>query len=150
MAGFISVRESATLKATVLAMQVVPREVQSGIRKETRTVAASAWRQELEQRPAIEQQTRMLVATARVSATNNGVTLTAATQKRPVLSGGGSPIRLGKAYEFGSKKGRGIPPSRRGGYVVYPALAEVAPRLISLWTQTVMRHAHDALEGRRR
>jgi hypothetical protein len=148
VAGFISVRESATLKATVLAMQVVDKQIQSSIRKETRSVGASAWREELERRPAIEQQSRMLVRTARVSATNNGLTLTAATQKRAVLSGGGSPIRLGKAYEFGSRKGRGIPPTRRGGYIVYPALAEVAPRLISLWTQTVMRHAHDALEGK--
>ncbi len=141
-------RESAHLKATVLAMQVAPREIQSSIRKQTRTVGASVWRQELERRPAIEQQTRMLVNTARVTASNNGITLTAATQKRPVLSGGGSPIRLGKAYEFGSKKGRGIPTTRRGGYVVYPALAEVAPRLISLWVQTVIKLTHDALEGK--
>jgi hypothetical protein len=146
--GFISVRESAHLKATVIAMQSADREIQSAIRTETRTVGASVWRDELAQRPAIEQQTRMLVNTARVSSSNNGITLTAATQKRPVLSGGGSPIRLGKAYEFGSRKGRGIPPTRRGGYVIYPALADVAPRLISLWAQTVMRIAHDALEGK--
>jgi hypothetical protein len=130
-------------------MQSADREIQSSIRKETRTLAAPIWRQELAARPASEQQSRMLVNTARVAASNNGVTLTAATQKRPVLSGGGSPIRLGKAYEFGSKKGRGMPTTRRGGYVVYPALAKVAPRLISLWVQTVMRHAHDALEGKR-
>jgi len=147
--GFISVRESAHLKATVIAMQSADREIQSRIRKVTREAAVPIWREELKARPASEQQSRMLVATARVAVSSNTVTLTSAGSKRKALSGGATPIRLGKAYEFGSKKGRGMPAPRRGGYVVYPALADVAPRIISLWTQTVMKIAHDALEGKR-
>lgn len=153
MAGFISVRESATLKVTLLAMQAVDKSVQSTIRKETRAVGASAWREELQRRPASEQQSRLLVKTSVVKASNNGLTLTSATQKRKALSGGGTPIGLGKTFEFGDNKGyskvHGAPPRRKSGYVVYPALAEVAPRLISLWVQITMKHVHDALEGKR-
>lgn len=155
MAGFISIKESATLKVTILAMQAVDKSVQSSVRRETRTVAAPIWRQELGHQSVWGSvgQTRVLVNTARVAVSNNGVTLTAATQKRKVLSGGGTPLGLGKAMEFGSRSPHGqrgqLPRYKRGGHIVYPALADVAPRLISLWTQIVMKHAHDALEGKR-
>jgi hypothetical protein len=153
--GFISVRESAHLKATVIAMQSADREIQSAILKETRTTAPPIWTQELAHHSvsASVAQGRMLVDTARVRASANGVTLTAATQKRPVLSGGATPIKHGRAFEFGAKSAharRGqLPRFRKRGYVVYPSLGDAAPRIISLWVQTVMRHAHDALEGKR-
>jgi hypothetical protein len=149
--GFISVRESAHLKAVVIAMTVAERDIAASIRKETRAIAAPVWRDELNARPATVQQTRMLVDTARVKASSNTITLTAATQKRRVLSGGASPAGQGKAYEFGSTRGHGrqLPAPRRGGYVVYPALAHVAPRIISMWAQTVMRGVGDSLDGKR-
>jgi hypothetical protein len=129
-------------------MQSADREIQSAIRQSTRAIAAPVWREELNARPASEQQSRMLVQTARVQASSNTITLTSAGSKRKALSGGATPFRLGKAYEFGSKRGRGMPGTKRGGYVVYPALADVAPRVISMWAQTVMRTVHDALEGK--
>lgn len=151
--GFISVRESAHLKAVVIAMQVADRDIAANVRKETRTVAAPAWREELRARPASEAQSRMLVDTARVAVSSNTVTLTSATSKRKALSGGATPAGQGKAFEFGSSgphAARGqLPHNRRGGYVVYPSLAKVAPRIISLWAQTVMRTVGDSLEGKK-
>jgi len=147
--GLISVRESAHLKATIIALQAVPKDVNLAIRTETRTVGRAAWRDELLKQSATVQQSRMLVETARVAVSGQSVTLTSASSRRKVLSGGATPAGAGKAFEFGSKYGHGIPPVRRGGYVVYPALADVAPRIISSWVQTTMRLAYDAMEGKR-
>lgn len=151
MAAFVSVRQSAHLRATVLALRAAPREIRADVRKQTRLVAVPAWRAALEQQATTVQQSRMLVNTARITVSDQSVRVRSASSKRRVLSGGATPYQHGKAFEFGSNRGHGrqLPAARRGGYVFYPALAEMAPRIISLWVQTAVRVVYEALEGRR-
>lgn len=149
--AIVSVRQSAHLKATVLALKAAPKSIRADVRKQTRAVAGPEWMRALEAEATTVQESRMLVATARITVSDQSVKVTSAGSKRKALSGGATPIGQGKAFEFGSNKGHGrqLPPVRRGGYVFYPALAEMAPRIISLWVQTAVRVVHNALEGRR-
>ncbi len=147
--AIVSVRQSAHLKATVLALKAAPASIRRDVRKQTRTVAGPEWMRALEAEATTVQESRMLVATARVQVSDQSVKVTSAGSKRKALSGGATPIGQGKAFEFGSRYGHGIKPVRRGGYVFYPALAEMAPRIIALWVQTSVRVVHNALEGRR-
>lgn len=91
----------------------------------------------------------MLVATARVKVSDQNVTVTSASSKRKALSGGATPYRMGKAYEFGSRRVPGAKGTNRSGYVFYPAAAKMIPRLLALWSQTTFRVIAEALEGKR-
>jgi hypothetical protein len=147
----MSVKDSAHLRATVLAVKAAPREVRQQVRAQTRAVAAPQWKQALASKARTEQHTRMLVNTARITVSDQSVRVRSAGAKRKVLSGGATPYRLGKAYEFGrrSRNATQLPRPNRRGYVFYPALADMAPRIISLWVQTAIRTVYDALEGKR-
>jgi hypothetical protein len=147
----MSVKDSAHLRATVLAVKAAPREVRKQVRSQTRAVAAPQWKAALASHARTEAQSRMLVATARITVSDQSVRVRAAGSKRKVLSGGAIPYRLGKAYEFGrkSRKATQLPPKNRRGYVFYPALAEMSPRIIALWVQTAIRTVYDAIEGKR-
>lgn len=147
----MSVRQSAHLRATVLALKSAPREIRADVRAQTRAVAAPEWRKALEQQAHTVQHTRMLVNTARIAVSDQSVRVRSAASKRKVLSGGAVPFLHARAFEFGSGKGHGrqLPRPNRRGYVFYPALAEMAPRIISLWVQTSVRVVHNALEGKR-
>jgi hypothetical protein len=93
----------------------------------------------------------MLAQTARITVSDQSVRVRSASSKRKALSGGATPFEQGKGFEFGSNKthGRQMPRPRRRGYVFYPALAEMAPRIIALWVQTSVRVVYNALEGKR-
>lgn len=151
MAGRVSALGNAELRATILALKSVDRTIQADIRAQTRQIAGREWEQALARRARTEQQTRMLVTTARVKPSNQNVLVTSASSKRKVLSGGATPYRMGKAFEFGPKKyGKktpGAPARNRRGYVFMPAAAEMIPRLLSLWSQTTFRVIARSLEG---
>jgi hypothetical protein len=149
--AFLSVRQSAHLKATVLAVKSAPTDIRRDVRQQTRKVAAPAWKDALQKRATTVQQTRMLANTARITVSDQSVRVRAASSKRKVLSGGATPFEHGRAFEFGSSRTRGrqLPRPKRSGYVFYPALAEMAPRIISLWVQTAVRVIHNSLEGKR-
>lgn len=147
--AFISVRQSAHLRATVLAIQSAGKDIRRDIRTQTRAVAGPEWKAAIEKRAGSVQQARMIAKTARVAVGDQSVRVRAAGSRRKALSGGATPVEHGKAWEFGSRtRSRGIPGPRRSGYVFYPALAEMAPRIIALWVQTAIRRVHEALEGR--
>lgn len=42
----------------------------------------------------------------------------------------------------------GHPRREPKGRVVYPAFADIAPRMVSLWVQIVVKSYHDAAEGK--
>ena len=89
----------------------------------------------------------------------------AGSSRRP-LSGGLIPDQGGRAFEFGStnretKKAyhvtrggktftvkrrtrRQLPPFRQTGYVVFPAWRGTAPRMVSLYTQLIMKKVYEA------
>jgi hypothetical protein len=149
--GLVSVRQSAHLRATVLALKAAPKDIRGDVRRETRAVAAPQWTAELHRLSRSPQQTRMLANTARITVSDQSVRVRAAGSKRKALSGGATPYDEGKAFEFGSSKTRGrqAPRPRRRGYVFYPALATMGPRIIALWVQTAVRVIHNSLEGKR-
>ena len=134
MAGFVSVLNSRELLATLYAVKAAPADIRKQLRAQTRRILGPEWTQELHKQPATVAQSRMLVDTARVRVSDQSVQMRSASSNRKALSGGAIPSRLGKAFEFGSSRGHGrqLPPARRGGYVVYPAFANIGARALAL------------------
>jgi hypothetical protein len=147
--GRISTKESRELQAVVVAIKALDADTRKEIRTRTRAMARQEWTEALARRATSEQQRRLIVKTARVNVTDQGVQVTAATQKRGGLSGGATPYDEGKSFEFGNSKKKYLPPSRRQGYVFWPAAADMVPRLLALWAQTAVRTAMEALEGKK-
>lgn len=148
MVGRVSVQNNSALLAVVFAMKAAPRTIAADVRKQTRAVIGPQWTKAVTARAKTEQQTRVIVNTSKVRVSDQNVTLTSLSSRRPVLSGGLRPVEDGKAFEFGSTK-KNLPPPRRSGYVIYPAFANIVPRALSLWVQTTFRVLHEALEGKR-
>lgn len=165
----ISVYSSKELQAIIVAMKALDRDTAKQIRAQTKKVVAPAWQKAVAENAASRLESRVLVNTARVRVTDQNVTLTSATIGRK-LSGGLLPSRDYFAAEFGadqskkttyqatSKKGKRysvtrrttqqLRPRKQSGYVVYPAIAEIIPRIAALWTQTTVRGLHEAFEKR--
>ncbi|RPE75198.1 MULTISPECIES: hypothetical protein [unclassified Frondihabitans] len=162
MAGLrISLHGSKELQAVVLRLKTVDREIATQINKATRAMAEPVWKEAVRASVTNRMETRVLSDTARVSVSRGNVTLKSATIGKS-LAGGTKPYEIAHAVEFGadressrqtltSKKRhtkRQFRPRNRKGYVVYPAAAEVIPRIASLWAQTVVRTLHEVIEGK--
>lgn len=161
----------AELQAVVLAFKVMDRELRSDVNKATRETLNPMWRGLLAANAATPMQQQLLAKGARVAA-GNPPRLLAATSKRPIKRGSTlTADRYGRAWEFGSKSqgdystytrrsrnGRSHQVRRRtraqlpsyvaSGRVVFPAVAEAMPRMVSLWTQIAMRKSYEAFESR--
>lgn len=163
MTGRISLLVSKDLQTLVHAANSLEPEVAAQLRAHTRANVEPIWKSELAQRTGSRFQNRVLVDTARVSVTNTQVTVKAAAVgkvgrgKTPAdrLKGmaefGVSPnkkirqrSRKGKVYE--RRIGNGFPLPRRKGHVFFPAVADSAPRLASLWMQTAVRTVAETFE----
>lgn len=164
----ISANTSKEVRATVQAMKLFPRELQSAIRKYTQSELAPAWQEELNASGGSAIQQQLLVRTGRVSVSNQNVMLKSATVGKSLGSKGSKPKDLAQAYEFGgdrgatttyrsrSKKGktynvtrhtqRQLPANRRKGYVVFPAATRFIPRAASLWVQTTVKTFYEVME----
>lgn len=169
MALRISVWNSKELQAALSALNVLDRDTLGHIRRETKAMAQSEWKEAVAATADTRLEQRVLASTARATASNQNVTLKSAHIGRS-LSGGAKPSEIYHAVEFGasqskvetyqrrSKNGgthqvkrhttRQLRPRNRKGYAVYPAAAQIIPRLASLWVQTITRGIHEAFEGR--
>jgi hypothetical protein len=155
------------LRGVVLALKVVEKPIRAEISKETRGTMNPVWRDAVARRAGTRMDAAVFGKGARIAAGNPARAM-AATSRR-ALTGGFNPDRDGRALEFGadrnavttytrkSKTGthqvtrhtrRGLPARNRKGRVVYPAFSEVAPRMVSMWVQIVVRNIHEALEER--
>lgn len=164
----ITVFGSKELQAVILALKTLDRDTRKEIRTHTKGMAESAWKQALAENAQTRLEHRVLVATGRVRVSDQNVTLTSATVGR-ALPGGLQPKRDAAAVEFGadpavvpyqavSSRGKRytvrrntraqLRPRNRTGYVVYPAAADIIPRIASLWIQTAARTIYDKLEGK--
>jgi hypothetical protein len=164
----LSVKDSPELRAAVLAMKAANRSLRSDINKATRRVLSPIWKQAVESRATYARDARVIAKGAKVKAGNPAVAQAATSTK--ALSGGLVPSRNWAWVEFGSERTkvseytrknrrnggthtvrrhtqRGLPPRYRTGRIAYPAFAEVAPRIISLWVQLIIRKYKDAAEG---
>jgi hypothetical protein len=154
-------------QAVVLALRLMGKELRKDINTATRTTLNPTWKALVEMHAQRHQDTKILVPGARIAAGNPPAAIGASGNKS--LKGGGTPNMLGHAFEFGSvnrnvvrtydrksKNGgthtvtrhtqRQLPAATRHGRVIYPAFADFAPRMVSLWVQIVVRKTHEAFE----
>jgi hypothetical protein len=165
----LRVGDHRELQAVALAMKAMNRDLAKDIRRSTVQVMNPVWRSVVEQRARTAQDQRVLGKGARIASGNPPVAV-AASSKR-ALSGGLVPVESWPAFEFGSNRSRKTSYTRKNrrrggthrvtrnttaqlpartprGRVIFPAFAEIGPRLASLWVQTVVRRVHEAAEGR--
>lgn len=159
-------RAPEALRAAVLALKAASRDLRTDINRATRETMNPVWKSLVEQRATSARDRAILGKGARIKA-GNPPAGQAATSRR-ALRGGLSPVDNWQAIEFGadrervttydrrSKNGgshtvtrhtaRQLPPRIRSGRVVYPAVADIGPRLASLWVSIIVRKYHDAAE----
>lgn len=167
----LSVHDDRALKAAVLAMKAADRDLRSAINKATRETMNPVWRSLVQENAtrAGGLAARMLGPGARIAAGNPPVAKAAQSSRKVGRAGSLTPADDYGPWEFGvqrrerfvtydrtSPKGgrhkvrrrvlRGLPPAVRGGRVIYPAWSELAPRLVSLWVQLIVRKYHEAAE----
>lgn len=155
--------------AASYALRRVDTELRREMTRNIRTVVNPIWRGAVRARGRRPVDDAVLVKGTRVNAGARPA-LVAASSRRP-LRGGLIPRDDWHGFEFGrtsdrvetytrpSPNGgrhtvtrhtmRQLPPRYANGRVLYKAVAEVGPRIFSLWAQTAIRTVFDALEGRR-
>ena len=143
----ISVLNDKKLAATVLALRSFDRTLQGTVRKVTRIIGQPEWQKAVGANVSTKFEARVLGSTARMAVSNQNVTLKAGHSQRR-MRGGGRPVELAKAAEFGGRAPQFKRPNRKG-YVVYPAAARMIPRFAALWVQTTVRTFHEAMEAKR-
>lgn len=159
----IDARSSRELQALILSIRQANKAVQAEIRKHTKPVVQTGWRQALAQEAMTRFEHRVLVDTARVAVSNQNVRLKAGGLAKK-LAGGGRARDLAGPAEFGAGRNKRseytnahrtrvtrrttnqFRPWKKSGYVVYPAAARIIPRLAALWTQTAVRTLYEAFE----
>lgn len=157
----VDVRDSRELKAALLAIASVPREIRAQIRKHTKAIGQPEWQKGLARRAQSKLDTKVLVKTARVQVRDTNVVLrSGATGKLKDLT---KPVEFGsdrnqwQEYEGrrGSKRfkvrrhtARQLGWRRPEGRVVYPTASEMIPRFAALWVQTVIRTFYETWEKR--
>jgi hypothetical protein len=162
----IDVRDSRELQAAVLGLKVIDRDLAKDIRRATVDTMSPVWRSRVDVLARTHQDRKVLLAGARIAGGNPPAALAGTSARR--LKGGGRPQDLAARLEFGSnsrnayraytgKSPRGkaypvrrrtqrqLPPRFPRGRVAYPALAEMAPRMVSLWVQLVVRRVYQGL-----
>lgn len=167
----LSVQDHRELQAVTLAMKAADRTLRLDINRATVLQGNAIWRPLVAAHATTHMDTRMLAVGARIKAGNPPVAM-AANSSRPI----GRTRRLvpGRDYagwEFGAVGGlystyerrnrtsggthkvtrrtkAGMPRRTPKGRVIYPAFAQTAPRMVSLWVQLVVRKYAEAAEGR--
>ncbi|EQM75921.1 MULTISPECIES: hypothetical protein [Microbacterium] len=154
----LDVRRSPELQATILSLRRAQRDVRLDINKAARGRLTPLWRQELNARARSNLEREVITSGARVAATDRGVTLHAATRRRP-LSGGLVPSLEWAGAEFGANTRR-IQVSQRSrggtrytrpltinrqfdsrsseGQVAFAAASDTGTQLVALWVDTVI------------
>lgn len=156
----------AEIQAAILAMKRVTRELKRDINRSTREVMNPVWKGLVSVNATTHMDTVVLAKGARIKAGNPPVAMAATSKRR--LSGGLVPANQWQPFEFGAIRGstttydrtspkgtrhevtrhtaRQLPRRVPGGRVVYPALAEIGPRLASLWVQIIVKKVAEAAE----
>ena len=146
MATRISVFNSKELQGTILLMKGAPREVAKEIRQRTKAMIDPVFREAI-QKNASTKLEKELAVSARVAVSDQNVTLSVGSVGKK-LSGGGTVKQLAPMIEFGATKRRQFGPRNRRGNVFFPTVAQVIPRVASLWVQTTIKTFYEILERR--
>lgn len=160
-----SVRSLKEFQAVTLALKAASKELRTDINKATRDTVGPIWKEEVNARAGAHVMAqKVLTKGARVAAGNPARAIAGSSRK--ALSGGLVPEQAGRAFEFGTvgrekkttyrtsrggksfnvtrRTRRQLPPFRKGGYVVFPAWRDTAPRMVSLYTQLIMKKVYEA------
>lgn len=154
----------ASLRASVLAVKAATRDIRSDISRRMRGTMNPVWRDRVTAGAHGGMEARMLTVGTRIAA-GNPPALVAASGNRKIGRGDLTANANAAGWEFGAndttrrqRSGRGpnktytrhvmrhLPARNPKGRVVYPAAAEVLPRIASFWTQSVIRAFLDAVE----
>ena len=166
----LDVNSSRGLQAVVLSLSQANREVRKLVRQQSQRVIQPEFQKAMNEQASTLAESKGLALTSRTQLSDRNVTLGTGTKKGPGFSGGLDPRTSARALEFGAKRDkvttykskrkagktfsvtrhtqRQFKPNKRAGYVFYPVIAEMAPRILSLWTKTVVKTFHDAMEGK--
>ena len=159
-----SVHSLAEFKGAALALKATSREIRNDINRTTRAEGAGWWKDAITAQ-ATSKMDRLVLAKGARMQPGNPARAIAASSKRP-LADGLVPDTDARAWEFGTtepqkratydRKGarvtrhvkRQLPAATNRGRVVYPAWAKTGPRLVAMWTQTIVRKIYESLEGK--
>jgi len=166
----LRVGDHRELQAAVLALKQLPRDLRLDINKATRDVMNGPWKQAVEAHATSPMASRVLATGARIKAGNPPVAQAATSSRAIGRDRRIRPVDVWPGYEFGANRNvysrykrtspngkvhtverrtqRHLPNRNRKGYAVYPAFAEMAPRVTSLWVQIIVRKTYDAFEGK--
>lgn len=161
--GAISLLIDSPLRTVNLAFRGFDSAVRRQISRFIKQDGGPIWTEEIRERGQTRLEQRALVGTARVGISGLSVTLIAGG--RGTLSTGTPISAITDAAEYGALPGKTWPvksrsgktyqrrmgskfrPPRRGGYVAHRAAGDAIPRVASLVVQTVIRTAHELIEG---
>lgn len=163
-----SVAALAEFRAVTLALKAAGKDLRKDINKATRDTINPVWRDAVSRHASTTLDRLVLVKGARIAAGNPSQAVAGSSTK--ALPGGLVPAKHAAAFEFGvpnphvytdysrrhPRSGKvhdvrrrtmtGLPIRKNNGRVIYPAFAETAPRMVSLWTQLIMRKVYDAFK----
>lgn len=160
--------DTKRVKAVAGKFRQFPSELKNNFRKAQRAAINPIWREEMASSAQGASRTQQAVFKSGNRTKAGLPAQVVAGSGRRAMRGGGTPVELNRAYEFGtndpnatstysrrSKNGgrhkvtrrtrRQLPTFRRAGYVVYPAFAKAMPRLAKLHVQTLARQVYDAI-----
>lgn len=154
----LDVRKSRELQATILALRQAERGIRLSINKTARSRITPLWKAELNARARTSLQREIIASGARATASDRGVTMHAATSRRP-LSGGLVPSYEWAGAEFGarnrvvevtqrSRSGRSyrrpltinrqFTGRQQHGMVAFDAASDSGTQLVALWVHDVV------------
>lgn len=170
-----SAATDSLLRGAVLALKAIDKPIRSQIAKDTRDTMNPAWREAVATHANGSRMDNVALGKGARVAAGNPARLVAASSRRALRKGtnGFVPNVMGRTLEFPGNvpKGKrseyvrkykggeahkvkrrtltGYPSAKPGGRVVYPAVAEVMPRFVSLWVQIIVRNIYEATEGKK-
>lgn len=163
----VDVFQSRELQLTLAALKVLPSELTKQTRQHTKKLADVEWQRGLQKRAVTPLQRAVLARTAVTSVTATNVAMKSATKGKlssgtaaHVLAGGaefGSHPNAYSKYSRRSKNGgshtvtrrtmRGFGHYRGTGRVVFPTAQDLAPRIASIYVQTLLRTTAEAFDN---
>lgn len=168
-----SAQSVTVLRGIVLALKAAPKEIRSDISRHTRETLNPIWREEIASRAGLSRVDNLIFGKGARIAAGNPSRAVAASSKRAIRKGTNplKPDVHGRSFEFGTdaaakpseypmrshgktvtvkrRTRAGLPARAPKGRVVYPAFAAMAPRMVSLWAQIIVRDINNALEGKK-
>lgn len=170
----LSVTDDGRIMAAVLAVKAADRDTQRAIRADTVAEFRPRWTTDVRQAATAAGfgPFREMLRTGVTFSGGNPPQARAYQSVRP-LSGGLRPSERGRSYEFGTERHTQITRSyqsrrgtrtfrvverhtarqmlapRRGGYVVWPVVQNIAPDVVAYWVGSIVRAYRLAVEGPR-